>query len=281
MKKILILTLSLFVFGTCFSQTYEQKYQQQLQRAKAGDSQAQMYLGWAYETGSGTVMSYDSAFFWLSKAAERNQVNAQAALACYYANGWRTAADKGNAQGQCDLGIMYYNGTGVQQDYYKAFSLFQKAAAQNYTDAFYMLGLCYHYGLGTSVDLAKARGNYQKAAAQNHQRAAEQLRQLPNDNNQTNANLAKITLLSSENSQSTSYNLNAGVKSNSRIETYAVYVNGKIAPKSTRGINSVNNDGYDLMIDETINLNYGGNSIKISVTNGSGTATFEKTIYVN
>lgn len=45
------------------------------------------------------------------------------------------AANKGNANAQCDLGTCYYLGQGVQKDYNKAKEWWNKAAAQGDVDA--------------------------------------------------------------------------------------------------------------------------------------------------
>ncbi|KAF9111591.1 hypothetical protein BGX27_004681, partial [Mortierella sp. AM989] len=43
---------------------------------------------------------------------------------------YQKAADQGNAIAQYNLGVMYRDGKGVSQDYFKAFELYQKAADQ-------------------------------------------------------------------------------------------------------------------------------------------------------
>ena len=48
---------------------------------------------------------------------------------------YRLAADRGNADAQCNLGQMYYEGEGVPQDYNEAVNWFQLAADQGNGDA--------------------------------------------------------------------------------------------------------------------------------------------------
>ena len=43
---------------------------------------------------------------------------------------WRPLAEQGNAKAQSALGIMYYEGRGVPQDYVQAVRWYRKAAAQ-------------------------------------------------------------------------------------------------------------------------------------------------------
>ena len=70
-----------------------------------------------------------------------------------------------------NLGLMYINGQGVDQDYAKAFASFERAAQKKFADAQYNLGLLYQMGLGTRQDLllafemfARAKGKHPDAA---------------------------------------------------------------------------------------------------------------------
>lgn len=79
------------------------------------------------------------------------------------------AADRGNAEAQFKLGILYYQGKDVPENTHKGLALLQKAADQGYTPALYNLGLRYdHGGMGVEQDEAKAAALYQKAADQGH-----------------------------------------------------------------------------------------------------------------
>lgn len=62
------------------------------------------------------------------------------------------------------LGMMYFYGYSVSQDYSQAFKSFQKAWEGLYPDAIYMLGVCYEEGKGVSKDLNQAFELYQAAA---------------------------------------------------------------------------------------------------------------------
>ena len=75
-------------------------------------------------------------------------------------------AERGDAQAQWELGIMYHEGQGVPKDAAKAIEWIQKAAAQGVAKAQFSLGGMYRYGSGVSKDAAKAIEWYQKAAAQ-------------------------------------------------------------------------------------------------------------------
>src|SRR5215469_9394049 len=49
-------------------------------------------------------------------------------------------AKQGNAEAQCELGIMYANGKGVPQDYTEAIKWYRLAADQGYSTAQFSLG---------------------------------------------------------------------------------------------------------------------------------------------
>ncbi len=98
-----------------------------------------------YEDGQGVPQDYTEALRWISKAA-----------------------DQGYANGQTNLGAMYYRGQGVPQDSTKAVEWFKKAAEQGNADAQQNLGELFADGVGVSHDtitaakwliLAKAGGS--------------------------------------------------------------------------------------------------------------------------
>ena len=80
----------------------------------------------------------------------------------------RKAAENGDAEAQYNLGLMYNNGDGVQQDYAEALKWYHKAAEQGNADAQYNIGDMYHDGEGVSRDYAEAAKWYHKAAKQGH-----------------------------------------------------------------------------------------------------------------
>ena len=70
---------------------------------------------------------------------------------------YQKAADQGHAVAQYILGLMYSEGEGVKQDYFKAVALFQKAADQGHVAAQYDLGFMYSEGKGVKQSNAKAK----------------------------------------------------------------------------------------------------------------------------
>ena len=65
-----------------------------------------------------------------------------------------------------ELGLAYYEGNSVPQDYEKSFSLFKRAADQDYAPAKYDLGTMYYEGIGVEQDYKKAMQWYLLAADQ-------------------------------------------------------------------------------------------------------------------
>lgn len=59
-------------------------------------------------------------------------------------------ANKGDAEAQYHVGMMYNNGIGTQQDRSQAFGWFQKSAASNHPLGAYKLG-CYYDGQGAGI----------------------------------------------------------------------------------------------------------------------------------
>lgn len=75
-------------------------------------------------------------------------------------------AEKGEAEGQSNLGICYYKGEGVAKDFVQAAAWFRKAADQGFAGAQTLLGNCYFDGVGVPKDQALAVSWYRKAADQ-------------------------------------------------------------------------------------------------------------------
>lgn len=75
-------------------------------------------------------------------------------------------AEKGEAEGQLNLGICYTKGEGVAKDDVEAVAWFRKAAAQGFAPAQTLLGNCYFGGEGVPKDQALAVTWYRKAAEQ-------------------------------------------------------------------------------------------------------------------
>ncbi len=78
------------------------------------------------------------------------------------------AADQGNADAQYNLGVLYYKGYGVEQNYEEAMKWYLKAANQGYASAQYAIGRLYEKSQGVEQNYEEAMKWYLKAANQGH-----------------------------------------------------------------------------------------------------------------
>ena len=72
-------------------------------------------------------------------------------------------AEQGDVDAQFKLGVKYYYGQGVPQDYAQAAKWFRKAADQGHVEARCVLGMCYELGQGVEQDQQEAKRFYQLA----------------------------------------------------------------------------------------------------------------------
>ncbi len=79
---------------------------------------------------------------------------------------FRIAAEKGDAECQFNLALMYEQGMGIPKDEKQAVAWYQKSAGQGNSNAQFNLGVLYENGRGTQVDFAHANQWYRKAAVQ-------------------------------------------------------------------------------------------------------------------
>ncbi len=69
---------------------------------------------------------------------------------------WQPLADEGNATAQFNIGLLYYDGRGVPQNYSDAAQWFKRAAEQGYAKAQLNLGALYGVGKGVKRDYQQA-----------------------------------------------------------------------------------------------------------------------------
>ena len=156
--------------------------------ARAGDVDAQFNLGALYENGLGGPADAERAARWYRAAAERRLDLARLALARLQRTGalepdpeedqiklLETAARRGLAEAQYELGVAYDRGLGVTQNHATAAGWYQRAAEQGLTDAQYNLATLFDEGLGTPRDAAMARHWYSRAADAGQPRAMNNL----------------------------------------------------------------------------------------------------------
>ena len=156
--------------------------------AHAGDVDAQFNLGTLYENGLGVSQDAQTAARWYRAAATRRVDLARLALARLQRIGalepdpdedqiklLETAARRGLAEAQFELGVSYDRGLGVTQNHATAAGWYQRAAEQGLTDAQYNLATLYDEGLGTPRDFERARHWYMRAADAGEARAMNNL----------------------------------------------------------------------------------------------------------
>ncbi|MES2743327.1 MAG: tetratricopeptide repeat protein [Pseudomonadota bacterium] len=84
-------------------------------------------------------------------------------------------AKAGDADAEHLLGLMYYMGRGVAQDYRQAMTWHRKAAQQGKADAQYVVGAMYYTGNTVLQDYKQAISWFRKAAEQGHAEALQVL----------------------------------------------------------------------------------------------------------
>lgn len=82
------------------------------------------------------------------------------------ANWYKLAANAGIATAAYNLGTLYFNGQGFQQDYAEAYKWFSQAARRKNAYAEFQLGIMYFTGQGVPRDPTKELSWYEKAARQ-------------------------------------------------------------------------------------------------------------------
>jgi len=159
--------------------------------AEAGDTRAQVSLGYCYQGGQGMPKDITQAIAWFRRAAVQGFDEAEYALGCCYngddglpkdsaeaAKWWGKAAAHGFAEAQYCLGLSYATGDGVSPSSGEAAKWWQKAAAQNHAGAQYFLGLSYAAGLGVPKAPEQALYWLRKAANNGNEDAIVALKKL-------------------------------------------------------------------------------------------------------
>ncbi len=77
---------------------------------------------------------------------------------------WRPIAERGDANAEFNLGLLYASGEGVPRDYTQAADWYRKAAEQGVPAAEYNLGILYTQGQGIQRNRAEAARWFKKAA---------------------------------------------------------------------------------------------------------------------
>ena len=91
---------------------------------------------------------------------------------------WLPLAELGDVEAQYNLGVMYDEGTGVEQDFGKAAEWYRKAAERGFLEAQYNLGMMYYHGQGVLRDHEEAARWLQLAADHGDSEAAKILQRI-------------------------------------------------------------------------------------------------------
>ena len=86
-------------------------------------------------------------------------------------NALRDKAEKGDAEAQCQLGVIYFNGKAVKMDKSQAVKWYRKAAERGHAEAQNYLGVCYSEGEGVAKNDREAVRWFKKAAAKGNREA--------------------------------------------------------------------------------------------------------------
>ena len=134
---------------------------------------------------------YEQALDLFRKAAEQGNTTARNYLGLMYENGtgveqsyekaaeqYMITANQGDPIGQYNLAYMYYNGWGVPQSLETAAQLFRMSADQGDVFAQLNMGILYENGLGVKQSLEEAAYYYKLAAEQGDETAQEYLDEL-------------------------------------------------------------------------------------------------------
>ncbi|MBA2655685.1 MAG: sel1 repeat family protein [Tatlockia sp.] len=156
--------------------------------AEKGDKEAQVKLGYLYDTGLGGQTDYNLASKWYLSAAEQKQPIAQFLLGQLYQLGrlgkepeyaeakkWFDAAQHSYSKAAVALGFIYDT---VEDNYLKALDSYQLAAKENNAVGLFDLGLMYAEGKGMAVNYPKAIELFTKASDLGYTEALTQLADL-------------------------------------------------------------------------------------------------------
>lgn len=117
---------------------------------------------------------FDTFILWLDRAAKRGHSLSANDLGLYWKEKqdfakareyFELACQYNNPYGCYNLGVLYYNGDGVEQDYAKAKRYFQKSAERQFGPAYTGLAILAFYGLTGKTNTKKAIGLFEKGAA--------------------------------------------------------------------------------------------------------------------
>ena len=147
--------------------------------ARAGDAEAQYWIGYLLDGAYCGEEDPEHASVWLLKAAEQGHAAAQRMIGAYHAQGrggvlqdfmvaaewYAKAAEQGDPVAQRELGRLYQDGSGVDANPALAVDLYAKASAHDDVEAQRDLAYMYYFGTGVPRDFEIAAELFAAAAA--------------------------------------------------------------------------------------------------------------------
>ena len=176
MKHVAIFQVYLIPFAgallagavTCFAQDV-QREAELVEKAKRGDTAAQLAMAVRYRDGKGVARDNVEALRWARMAADRGDAAAMDFVGWMFFKGlgvkrnatiaagyFKAAADK-SAQAAWNLGQCYFGAQGVEQDVPQALELWKKAASMGSGRAAATAAMVYLAGEGVAPDTSQAR----------------------------------------------------------------------------------------------------------------------------
>jgi uncharacterized protein len=160
--------------------------------ALAGNLEAQFLLSKLIATNAAALkINVQDGLTLLQSAADKGYAPAQNEMGLRFQKGvgvvtssteaskwFQRASDQNFVSAQVNLGLLLVKGDGVPQDFAKAFSLFEKAANAGDNWGLNNLGSMYEMGWGVSKDIGKAKRLYLDAAAKGNSMAPLNLSRL-------------------------------------------------------------------------------------------------------
>jgi len=161
------------VFSLCLAasaggnEMWTELFEEQLDKAEAGDADAQYEVGIMYLKGQGVEEDRAKATQWLKSASGAGNEQAAAKLRRMDDQRDKFAqlqeqAGAGDAEAQYELGMMYLKGRGVEKDEPRARVWLGKAAKQGDEKAITRLGILHQRGEGGETDYEKAHSLFDR-----------------------------------------------------------------------------------------------------------------------
>ena len=294
------------------SEDYSKAYEWLSKAAAAGNTVAQCYMGHLYTYGNGVEESYKKAFEWYLKASEKNNDEAQFYLGWLYEHGlgvtknieeakrwYNLSTNSGNEQAKEQLvklgGYVAPNPTPVKN--LASMTWLDYTPTTESKDYTFRIGIksdsniedvsvdvngiltrgikpVFIDGYNMTINKTVALNEGQNTIKVTVKNAGGTSTSEKTVNYQIQSGATIEWIAFSPTTTEKQYNLKAGIKSDSKIESCIITLNGV----TERGINPIKNDGYDMTIDKILTLAEGSNEIKIEVRNAAGTVMSEKNI---